>query len=63
MRAHFLVGIIRAAEGDAPPEQVDFMVEFDPPIIAIKFCPFCGADINQPDAPMRVGSRLAPPSS
>lgn len=57
MRRHFLVGIVGARAGDPPVEHLDFMIEFDPPVITIKFCPFCGKDITR-DQTVRFGTQL-----
>lgn len=58
MRKHFLVGIIGKANGPTPIDVADFMVSFEPPIIAIKFCPFCGKNLIAGKDSMRVGTPL-----
>lgn len=48
MREHFLIGIVGVAKGIAPADAVDFVIDFDAPkpVIAIKYCPFCGTKID-----------------
>ena len=46
MRSHLLVGIVGSKEGDPPLEHVDYMLSFDPPVLAISYCPFCGKKIE-----------------
>ena len=47
MRRHFLIGIVSCKEGPAPTDVADFVIAFEPTIvIAIKYCPFCGTQIN-----------------
>lgn len=52
MRAHFLIGIVGVAKGDAPVDVADFILDYESekPVIVIKYCPFCGTKIdgNQP---------------
>ena len=57
MREHFLVGIIGKQAGDPPIEHLDFMLGFDPPVIAIRYCPFCGSRIANNDT-LRTRTRL-----
>lgn len=49
MRAYFLLGIIGTRNGvEAPVDVVDYLVSFEgPPIISIKFCPFCGKKMDK----------------
>lgn len=54
MRQHFLIGIVGTRKGDAPVDVADFMVCFEPPVIAIKFCPFCGKAIGKDNNQMRT---------
>lgn len=48
MREHFLIGIVGERPGDAPIDAADFVIDFDAPkpVIAIKYCPFCGTKIG-----------------
>jgi hypothetical protein len=59
MRSHFVVGIVAQRPNvPAPVDVADFMLSFDPPIISIKFCPFCGKTIDTKNSKLRVGTRL-----
>ncbi len=48
MRRHFLVGIMGTrTDEEVPTDMADFVLAWEPQIvIAIKFCPFCGATIK-----------------
>ena len=54
MREFFLFGILdrRSAEGKEPASLVNFVSGMNEhgPVIRIKFCPFCGKDINPDDS-------------
>lgn len=60
MRRHFLIGMVGIRNDEpTPTDVVDFIHDFNakPAIILIKFCPFCGAPIDNsqtlrtPDVP------------
>lgn len=58
MRRHFLVGIVgERSNEEAPIDVADFMISFDPPIISIKYCPFCGKSIDNSQS-LRTGTRI-----
>lgn len=61
MRQHFILGIMGVREsGPAPVDAADFVIQFEPKIIiAIKYCPFCGAAI---DGKQTLGIAFASPS-
>lgn len=48
MRRHFILGIVGVRSGEnIPVDVVDFLKSFEgPPIIEIKYCPFCGQRID-----------------
>ena len=52
MRKRFIVAIVREDKlADQPKDLVDFIIDWEhtPPIIGIKFCPFCGKTIDHTD--------------
>jgi hypothetical protein len=54
---HYLVAVVgQQPDSIAPIETADFMLSFDPMVIALKFCPFCGSALS--DKTKRVGTKL-----
>lgn len=48
MRRHFIIGIIRTRiAGPAPVEMADFVCNWDPIVVKIKYCPFCGEELSE----------------
>ena len=49
MRGHFVLGIVAQRRGPVPVDVVDFLDSFetDSPTISIKYCPFCGKQIDR----------------
>lgn len=57
MARHYLVGIVGQLNEPAPAESVDYLMSFDPPTIAIKYCGFCGQQVNG-NMPVLVTTRI-----
>ena len=56
MRARFIVQIVAEDRSQKQPKDlVDFIVDWEhsPPVIAIKYCPFCGKQIDHDHEPLR----------
>ena len=57
MRARFLIAIVGEDTAHPTPiDLVDYVIDWDhePPVIAIKFCPFCGRPIDHDLEDLRV---------
>ena len=55
MRRHVLVGIVSTREDEeAPVEMADFIICWEPIVIRIKYCSFCGEEVPYDDT-VRVG--------
>lgn len=57
MRARFIVQILAEDKSQPQPDNLcDFIIDWDKPVpvIAIKFCPFCGVKIDVSKEPLRT---------
>jgi len=57
MRARFIVQILAEDLSQPKPTNIcDFIVDWEQPVpvMAIKFCPFCGQEIDHKNEPLRT---------